>query len=198
MDTEPGGLRRHPAPAARRFLNPKLIGLVSHALVRAQEFGHLLLGIPRFGNRQTSYRKRAVKVFGIRATCPSTRATSSSAAFSKGMKAGYSPSRLCFANDHTLWVYGLGETRSARDYCVFRRYATDDGRQLGAYVLRSQLPRWTNDGTVDVMAGPVIGGRRLFSAQRCMGASPDATRDIVTAPVGPLAALSTCNLVSEP
>lgn len=81
----------------------------------------------------------------------------------------YSPSQLCFAPDHSLWVYGKDRFRPVRDYPIFRRYSPRDGRQLGAYVLRSELPPW-NSPFVDITAGPVIGGHRLQASNDRIGA----------------------------
>jgi len=55
----------------------------------------------------------------------------------------YLPSHVCFDAKHALWTFGAivqNRTEDFQDYFLFRKYSVD-GRQLGAYALRSLFPR---------------------------------------------------------
>jgi hypothetical protein len=92
--------------------------------------------------------------------------------------AAYRPSQLCFAPDHSLWVYGMDTVRPVRDYPVFRKYSPHDGQQLGAYVLRSQLPP-KKDGFADSIAAPCIGCIRLHASNDRIGARMNADHAVL-------------------
>ena len=56
------------------------------------------------------------------------------------------PAHLCFDAKHALWTFGWerdkvrNSTADSQDYFLFRKYSVD-GKQLGAYALRSLFPR---------------------------------------------------------
>ena len=57
----------------------------------------------------------------------------------------YLPSHVCFDAKHALWTFGWQRdmgigAEDSRDYFLFRKYSVD-GKQLGAYALRSLFPR---------------------------------------------------------
>jgi hypothetical protein len=58
----------------------------------------------------------------------------------------YMPAHVCFDAKHTLWTFGWqrdvvrNETDDSQDYFLFRKYSVD-GKQLGAYALRSLFPK---------------------------------------------------------
>ncbi len=57
----------------------------------------------------------------------------------------YLPSHVCFDAKHALWTFGWqrdmvqNSTADSQDYFLFRKYSVD-GKQLGAYALRSLFP----------------------------------------------------------
>src|SRR4029077_18443446 len=58
----------------------------------------------------------------------------------------YLPSHVCFDAKHALWTFGWqrnivqNSTADSQDYFLFRKYSVD-GKQLGAYAVRSLFPR---------------------------------------------------------
>jgi hypothetical protein len=58
----------------------------------------------------------------------------------------YMPAHLCFDAKHALWTFGWQRdivrnvAEDSQDYFLFRKYSID-GKQLGAYALRSLFPR---------------------------------------------------------
>jgi hypothetical protein len=54
----------------------------------------------------------------------------------------YLPSQVCFAPDHSIWMFGeLFDFHPSADFKAFRKYSRE-GQQLGAFVPRSKLPAW--------------------------------------------------------
>jgi hypothetical protein len=80
----------------------------------------------------------------------------------------YVPSQVCFAPDHSIWMYGQVWPRVERDYLVFRKYSRD-GQQLGAFQPRSALPAWEGAG-IDMLTGPLLGGAELLASKDRIGA----------------------------
>ncbi len=80
----------------------------------------------------------------------------------------FMPSQVCFAPDHSIWMFGDQQPRPATDFLTFRRYSRE-GRQLGAFILRSELPAWEGGGLDQVLA-PFHGLWRLRAIQDRIGA----------------------------
>jgi hypothetical protein len=84
----------------------------------------------------------------------------------------YKPSQVCFAPDHTLWIFGdqwRPADLPARDFMTFRHYSRD-GKLLGSFVPRSALPGWQGAGLDQVLA-PFVGLWRLRAANDRIGAA---------------------------
>lgn len=62
----------------------------------------------------------------------------------------YKPSQVCFAPDHSIWMFGneweAGD-RPAPDFMAFRHYSRQ-GKLLGSFVPRSALPKWEGGGWI--------------------------------------------------
>ena len=58
----------------------------------------------------------------------------------------YMPAHVCFDAKHALWTFGWQRdiarngAEDSQDYFLFRKYSVD-GKQLGAYALRSLFPK---------------------------------------------------------
>jgi hypothetical protein len=79
----------------------------------------------------------------------------------------YKPSQVCFAPDHSIWIYGdewqkAGEPE--HDFLIFRHYSRE-GKLIGAYVPRSALPAWEGQG-LDQLAAPFIGAAMIMGGPR--------------------------------
>ncbi|HLH03871.1 MAG TPA: hypothetical protein VKX25_13960 [Bryobacteraceae bacterium] len=83
----------------------------------------------------------------------------------------YAPSQICFAPDHSLWVFGQlwGPKTLEPDYPVFRHYSRD-GKLLGAFVQRSTLPTYDGIG-LDNLTGSFVGLWRLRASKDRLGAA---------------------------
>lgn len=81
----------------------------------------------------------------------------------------YMPSQICFAPDHSIWMFGDQYPRPANDFLTFRHYSRE-GKQLGAYIPRSKLPAWEGGG-LDQVVSPFLGFWRLRAIKDRIGAS---------------------------
>lgn len=84
----------------------------------------------------------------------------------------YKPSQVCFAPDHSLWMFGdkqRSDDLPISDFMTFRHYA-QDGKLLGSFVPRSTLPDWQGAGSDQVLA-PFLGLWRLRAAKDRIGAA---------------------------
>jgi hypothetical protein len=84
----------------------------------------------------------------------------------------YKPSQVCFAPDHSIWMFGdqwkVGDL-PVPDFMTFRHYSRD-GKLLGSFVPRSALPAWEGEGW-DQLVGPFGGLWRLRAAKDRIGAA---------------------------
>jgi hypothetical protein len=84
----------------------------------------------------------------------------------------YKPSQVCFAPDHSLWMFG-DQWRSndlpVPDFTTFRHYSRD-GKLLGSFVPRSALPEWQGEG-LDQVVAPFVGHWHLRAAKNRIGAA---------------------------
>jgi hypothetical protein len=82
----------------------------------------------------------------------------------------YKPSQVCFAPDHSIWVLGdilqLRDT-PASDFMTFRHYSRD-GKLIGSFVPRSELPAWQGFGSDQVVA-PFVGLWRMRAISDRLG-----------------------------
>jgi hypothetical protein len=84
----------------------------------------------------------------------------------------YKPSQVCFAPDHSIWMFGDQWKTSGTlepDFMVFRHYSRD-GKLIGSFVPRSALPRWEGAG-LDQAVAPFIGHWRLRATKDRIGAA---------------------------
>jgi hypothetical protein len=84
----------------------------------------------------------------------------------------YKPSQVCFAPDHSIWMFGDQwgtNDMPAPDFMTFRHYSRD-GTLLGSYVPRSALPNWQGGG-LDQVVAPVTGHWRLRASKDRIGAA---------------------------
>ena len=83
----------------------------------------------------------------------------------------YMPSQVCFAPDHSVWMFG--DMRQSReiprtDFMAFRHYGRD-GKLLGSFIPRSSLPAWEAPG-LDGVLRPVIGMWSMRATKDRIGA----------------------------
>ncbi len=84
----------------------------------------------------------------------------------------YTPSQVCFAPDHSIWMFGDESYSKAQpnfDFMTFRHYSRN-GELLGSFVPRSTLPAWEGGG-LDSAVGPFIGSWRLRASKDRIGAA---------------------------
>jgi len=85
----------------------------------------------------------------------------------------YRPSQVCFAPDHSIWMFGdhfhAGHDVPMPDFMTFRHY-TRDGQLLGSYIPRSSLPAWEGKG-LDQLVAPFVGLWRLRATKDRIGAA---------------------------
>lgn len=84
----------------------------------------------------------------------------------------YRPSQVCFAPDHSIWMFGdqwRSKAQQDADFMTFRHYSRD-GKLLGSFVPRSELPAWEGGG-LDSAVGPFIGRWRLRASKDRIGAA---------------------------
>ncbi len=84
----------------------------------------------------------------------------------------YRPSQVCFAPDHSIWMFGDQWNSKAQpdaDFMTFRHYSRD-GKLLGSFVPRSTLPAWEGAG-LDGAVAPFIGHWRLRASKDRIGAA---------------------------
>ncbi len=83
----------------------------------------------------------------------------------------YLPSQVCFAPDHSIWMFGgmrpVGDA-PVPDFMTFRHYGRD-GKLLGSFVPRSELPAWEGDGS-DGLLDPFVGLWSLRTSKDRIGA----------------------------
>lgn len=81
----------------------------------------------------------------------------------------YVPCEVAFGSDHSIWTFGwqrdeqLNDRAETQDYFVFRKFSRD-GKQVGAYLLRSLFPRGLEPGAC------AVGGWKLRVANDRVGA----------------------------
>lgn len=81
----------------------------------------------------------------------------------------YRPSEVCFAPDHSIWMYGYEHPLpESGDFPIFRHYSRE-GQQLGAFVLRSELLAWGGKRS-DNALHPIVGFWSMRAAKDRIGA----------------------------